>query len=50
MGKFDLNKALNAARLYTKIDYGNLNVSDITGYVQEPKQDVQKEEKKKNFG
>lgn len=27
--KFDLNKALQAAKLYTKIDYGNLNIPDM---------------------
>jgi hypothetical protein len=25
--KFDLNKALQAAKLYNKIDYGNLNLN-----------------------
>lgn len=27
--KFDLNKALQAAKLYNKIDYGNLNIPDV---------------------
>jgi hypothetical protein len=27
--KFDLNKAFNAAGLYTKIDYGDVYIPDI---------------------
>ena len=27
--KFELNKALQAAKLYNKIDYGNSNIPDV---------------------